>query len=100
MTMVVGVSVFELHIPAARGLKEKRKVVKSLIDKIHQRFRVSIAETGYHDLHQRAEIGIAAIDQNEHEIERRMEAIRELIESQPGAFLLVWEPQMIEGMSR
>lgn len=98
--MVVGVSLFELHIPAARGLKEKRKVIKSLIDRIHQRFRVSIAETGHQDLHQRAEIAIAAIDQNEQQSRRRMEAIRELIESQPGAFLLVWEPQMIEGISR
>ena len=43
--MVVAIAVAELHIPAARGLKEKRKVVKSLIDRLTHRYRISIAET-------------------------------------------------------
>ena len=59
--MVVGVSVFELHLPASRSLKEKRRVVKSFVERLHERLRVSVAETGFHDLHQRAEIGVAAV---------------------------------------
>ena len=54
--MIVGISVFELHLPSSRSLKDKRRVVKSLVERIHQRFRVSVAETGFHDLHQRSEI--------------------------------------------
>lgn len=95
--MVVGVSVFELHVPAARSLKEKRRVVKSLIDRIHRRFRVSIAETGYHELHQRAEISIAAVAQNESDGRRLMDAIRGLIDTQPEAELTHWDPQLMEG---
>lgn len=95
--MVVGVSVFELHVPAARSLKEKRKIVKSLIDRIHRRFRVSIAETGFHDLHQRAEISIAAVALNEGEGRRLMDAIRSLIDAEPGATLTYWDPDLIEG---
>ena len=57
--MVVAIAVLELHLPGSRSLKDKRRVVKSLIDRMHARFRVSVAETEYHDLHQRAEIGIA-----------------------------------------
>lgn len=95
--MVVGVSVFELHVPAARSLKEKRKVVKSLIDRIHQRFRVSIAETGYHDLHQRAEIAIAAVALSEGEGQKLMDAIRSLIDAEPRATLTHWEPDLMEG---
>ena len=34
--MLIGISVFELHLPHARSLKEKRKVVKGLIDRIHR----------------------------------------------------------------
>jgi uncharacterized protein YlxP (DUF503 family) len=34
-------------------------VVKGMIERIHQRFRVSIAETDFHDLHQRSEIAVA-----------------------------------------
>ena len=95
--MVVGISVFELHVPASRGLKEKRKVIKSLMDRIHQRFRVSIAETDYHDLHQRSEISLAAVAQNENEGNFLMGSIRELVEAQPDAVLLDWDPQILEG---
>lgn len=95
--MVVGISVFELHVPAARGLKEKRKVIKSLIDRIHRRFRVSIVETDLHDLHQRSEITIAAVALNEYEGQRLMDSLRDLIEAEPQAVLTRWDPQLMEG---
>ena len=95
--MLIGVSIFELHIPESRGLKEKRKVVRGLVDRIHHRFRVSIAETDYHDLHQRAEISIAAVVLDDAEGQRMMDAIRDLVDSQPGAILLGWDPQWLEG---
>ena len=96
--MVIGLSVFELHVPAARSLKQKRKVVKSLIERIHHRFRVSITETDFHDLHQRAEIAIAAVTNSEMEGQRLMDSIRTLLDSQPEAMLLAWDPQfLLEG---
>ncbi len=96
--MVVGVSVFELHLPAARSLKQKRKVIKSLIERIHQRFRVSIAETDYHDLHQRSEVAIALVAQSEHEGQRSFDVIRDLIDQEPEARLTLWDPQFLESM--
>ncbi len=95
--MVIGISIFELHVPAARSLKQKRKVVRSLIDRIHQRYRVSIAETDFHDLHQRSEVTLAAVAQDERESLRQMDIIRDLIDSQPEAQLLMWDPQILEG---
>ena len=95
--MIVGISSFELHLPASRSLKDKRRVVKSLVDKIHQRFRVSVAETDFHDLHQRAEISMAAVTNGEGEMNNLMEEIRSLVESQPEAFLTRWDPQILEG---
>ena len=96
--MVFAVSVCELQVPASRSLKHKRKVVRSLVDRIHARFRVSIAETGHHDLHQRAQIGIAAVHQSEQEIETMMEAIRSILETTEGAVVLAWESQILEGV--
>lgn len=95
--MIVGISSFELHLPASRSLKDKRRVVKSLVDKIHQRFRVSVAETDFHDLHQRTEISMAAVTNGEGEMEKLMEEIHCLVESQPEAFLTRWDPQILEG---
>jgi uncharacterized protein YlxP (DUF503 family) len=95
--MIVGISSFELHLPSSRSLKDKRRVVKSLVDRIHQRFRVSIAETGYHDLHQRAEISLAIVTNGESEMENLMAEIRSLVEREPEAFLTHWDPQILEG---
>ena len=95
--MIVGISVFELHLPASRSLKDKRRVVKSLIEKLHQRYRVSIAETDFHDLHQRAEVALAAVVAGgESEMEHLMEEVRNLVESDPEVYLTRWDPQLLE----
>jgi uncharacterized protein YlxP (DUF503 family) len=95
--MVIGISVFELHLPSSRSLKDKRRVVKSLIDRVHQRYRVSITETGFHDLHQRAEIAMAAVVAGgDIEMEKLMEEVRNLVESDPEIYLTLWDPQILE----
>ena len=96
--MIVAVSVFELHIPAGRSLKAKRRVIKSLTERLHQRYRVSVAETDYHDLHQRSQIAIAAVHHSRSEVERLMERIHELVEEVPGAMLTSWDPYFVEEM--
>lgn len=95
--MVVGVCICELHLPAARSLKEKRRVVKSLVERIHRRFRVSVAETAYHDLRQRTEISIAAVANREGELDRMMQELRTLIDGETEAVLTLWQPQLLEG---
>ena len=95
--MIIGISVFELHLPASRSLKDKRRVVKSLIERLHQRYRVSIAETDFHDLHQRAEIALAAVTAGgESEMDRLMEEVRNQVESDPEVYLTRWDPQLLE----
>jgi uncharacterized protein YlxP (DUF503 family) len=97
--MIVGVSIFELHLHSSRSLKDKRRVVKSLVDRIHQRFRVSIAETGFHDLHQRAEIAMAVVmSGGESEMDNLMEEVRNLVENVPEVFLTRWDPEILEGL--
>src|SRR5437879_13647441 len=49
---------WELHLEGCRSLKEKRHVLKSLKDRLHNRFNVSAAETAHHDLWQRAELTV------------------------------------------
>lgn len=98
--MIVGISVFELHLPSSRSLKDKRRVVKSLIDRVHQRYRLSVAETDFHDLHQRAEIGVAVVAAGgESEMEKMLEEVRNLVESDPEVYLTRWDPQILEGDS-
>ncbi len=94
--MIVGISVFELHLPSVGSLKEKRRIVKPLVERLHQRFRVSIMESDFHDLHQRTEIAIAAVHQSENQMNRLMDSLRKVIEETGDAQLLFWEPQLLD----
>ena len=51
----------ELHIPLSHSLKEKRAVMRPLLDGLRNRHPVAAAETNYQDKWQRAEIGIVAV---------------------------------------
>lgn len=94
--MVVAIAVVELHIPAARGLKEKRKVIKSLIDRLARRYRVSIAETGHQELHQRSEIGLALVGSDRAHLEQSMDRIRQVFETMPDAEVIRWDQDLVE----
>src|SRR5260370_35470995 len=59
--MFVGVLRLSFHIPHARSLKDKRRVVQKLRDRVRSRFDVSIAEVGAQDLHQRAIFGVCVV---------------------------------------
>jgi uncharacterized protein YlxP (DUF503 family) len=94
--MVVGISVFELHVPEARSLKEKRSVVKSLIERLAARHRVCILESDFQDLHQRSEITLALLGHTQMDVDRVLDRIRREIEEHGGCYLTHWEPQLLE----
>ncbi len=59
--MIVGSCEIEIVIYEANSLKEKRHVLKSLIERIKVRFNASIAEVDYNDLWNRSVIGVAVV---------------------------------------
>ena len=59
--MIVGVVTWELHVSGCRSLKDKRRVLKSLKDRLHRQCNVSVAETAHHDLWQRAELSACVV---------------------------------------
>ncbi len=78
--MRVAICVLELHIPGVNSLKAKRQVIKSLIQRLRNRFNVSIAETGNQDLWQRVELGMAVVCHNGAGADSIMEKIFNYIE--------------------
>lgn len=50
-----------LHIPDASSLKEKRRIVKSILDRARHRYRVAAAETDEQDVHRIAVLGFASV---------------------------------------
>jgi uncharacterized protein YlxP (DUF503 family) len=59
--VAIGVLVWELEVLGAQSLKDKRAVLKSLKDRLHDRFQVAVAETDHLDLWQRAELTACAV---------------------------------------
>lgn len=59
--MVIGVCTVVLEIPASHSLKDKRRVVKSILAKVRNQFNVSIAEVGANDSWRSAVLGIACV---------------------------------------
>lgn len=58
---MVGTLKLSLYVHSSQSLKEKRKVVKSIVAKVHKKFNVSIAEVGSNDKWQMVELGIGAV---------------------------------------
>ena len=59
--MMVGILKVEIFIGWATSLKDKRRVVRSICDRIRARRDVAVAEVGNCDLWQRCTLGIACV---------------------------------------
>lgn len=75
----MGVMQVSLYIPGAQSLKEKRMVIKSIKDKLSQKYNVSIDEVEYQDKWQRSVIGIAQVGKDIRSIERNFNNIYQLL---------------------
>jgi uncharacterized protein YlxP (DUF503 family) len=59
--MHVGAVAFDLRLPHSHSLKEKRAIIKPILDGARNRYRVAAAEVGVQDLWQRAKLGVAVV---------------------------------------
>lgn len=59
--MNAGVCKFKIHIPDNHSLKEKRRIVKSIMSKLRNQYNISIAEVDDHELWQIATLGMSCI---------------------------------------
>lgn len=59
--MVIGILELEIKLFSSDSLKNKRRIIKSLIDRIRNNFNVSVSEIRHQDLWQRAGLGIALL---------------------------------------
>jgi uncharacterized protein len=79
--VLVALERFDLRIPLARSLKQKRHVVKSLTAALRQAFPVSVAEVDHLDLWQRATIAVAAVGADQHHLRRVMHAVEQRVDA-------------------
>ena len=73
--MIVGVLTVELVIYTSSSLKEKRFVVKSIKDKLKNKFNVAIAEVDFLEKWQRAKLGIVTVGNDYSHVENSMQKV-------------------------
>jgi uncharacterized protein YlxP (DUF503 family) len=73
---------FTLFIHDALTLKDKRQIIKSILEKTHQKFNAAIAEVGYQDQWQRAQLGVALVGNSPSHLKTVQQEIVKMIEAQ------------------
>ncbi|WP_425448578.1 DUF503 domain-containing protein [Dethiothermospora halolimnae] len=78
--MIIGACTLELMIYETNSLKEKRHVIKSIIERIKSRFNVSIAEVDFNDKWRKALIGISCVTNNSKHADQMIGKVIKFIE--------------------
>jgi uncharacterized protein len=79
---------FDLLLGDVRSLKQKRSLVRPVIAELRRKFDVSVAETGSHDLHRRAGIGVAIASADRAHAVEVLDAAERLVAAHPEFQLL------------
>ena len=94
--MHVGAVRFDLHLPQVHSLKEKRAVIRPILDGARHRFHIAAAEVGSQDKWQRAELGVSAVAASAGHVEEILDAAERFVWSFPEIEVLSAERTWLE----
>ncbi len=83
VAVVVGALALELHLPEVHSLKEKRAVVRPIVEGARHRFSVSVAEVDHQDVWQRAAVAMAVVSGTEAHARDVLDAVERFVWSFP-----------------
>lgn len=93
--MTIGVLQLELSIGDAMSLKDKRRAVKSLKDRIAHAHNVSIAEVGALDEHRRSIIGVAMVSNDRSYVEGALSKLVDFVKTVPTVDLIDYQIELL-----
>ena len=93
--MVIGTAIVDLYIPGTNSLKDKRRVVRSILDRIRSRYNVSAAEVGNQDKWQRLTVGLAWVSNEGGHACRSLQGVIHFLERLPEAEVIDYSVQLI-----
>lgn len=86
--MIIGCLEVELYIPHSHSLKEKRKRLKRLKDRLKAHHNVAVSELAYQDKWQRSQLGMVTLNNRKQVIEKTFnQIIKEIEESIDGEII-------------
>jgi uncharacterized protein len=93
--MTIGVLQLDFLIPGSRSLKEKRRVMKSLKQVMHNRFNCSVAETEFKELWGRSRLVVCVVSDDSRHANEQLNEIARFASSHHGAELLDYRIEML-----
>ena len=93
--MIVGVLQLELSVPDSFSLKDKRRVIKSLKDRIAHGHNVSIAEVGALDEHRRSVLGLAMVSNDKSYVEGALSKLVDFVRMVPQVSLIDYQIDLL-----
>ncbi|MGB7055492.1 MAG: DUF503 domain-containing protein [bacterium] len=84
----VGRCDLDLHIENSQSLKNKRRVVASLKEKLKNRYNVAVCEYGDLSLWQRTQLGIVTCGNDKHHVDSSLKTVLDYVSTFPSVLLL------------
>jgi len=81
--VIVGVCTVDLYLPTAQSLKDKRRIIKSALERMRGRFNVSAAEVEFQEQWKQARLGLAVISSDSLHARQVLDAAARLLEHYP-----------------
>ncbi len=73
--MIIGYLSFEIYLPYSHSLKEKRKRLSAIKDRLRKKYNVALAELEYQDKWQRSKIGVVTLNSQKKMVEKQFQRI-------------------------
>jgi len=93
--MVVGIITLELMLAGADSLKGKRKVLKSLLERLKHRFNISVAEVGRQDNWKYSTVGICAVSGEMAHMQNILDSVVRFVENHEGVEVISLERELL-----
>ncbi|MBI1820511.1 MAG: DUF503 domain-containing protein [Nitrospirae bacterium] len=93
--MIIGILSVSIHIPGSQSLKDKRQVIKSVMERTRNKFNVAIAEIGDNNLWQKAVLGIVCIGNEKKFINQVIDSVLNFIRSFPSLSLIDFQIELL-----
>lgn len=77
--MFVGVGRFDFLVPGSTSLKEKRRVVQSVVGTVSSKFNVAVAEIEHQDLRQRGTLGVSCVSNSSFHAQKMLREVERFV---------------------
>jgi uncharacterized protein YlxP (DUF503 family) len=79
--MNVGICRIKFHISQSRSLKDKRRIVKSVVSRLRNQYNISVAEVEDQDLWQLVTLGISCVSNHNQHVDEILSRVISFITS-------------------